>query len=129
MILYENGASVGTPGGPNCGMEVTGSQKTEIGRNNGKATPDGYFDGQIDEVRVSKIVRTANWINASYTSTLDALSTYNQSETYAVGLLDATNVEPASLTTDEVGNVTVSFTTINTLESDGKIVVTFPTTL
>jgi hypothetical protein len=30
MALYENGVSVGTPAGPNCGMEVTGSQFTEI---------------------------------------------------------------------------------------------------
>lgn len=88
MKLYWNGNATGTAyidttatttANPNCGMDVTG-EKPEIGRNNGKATPDGYFDGQIDEFRISKIVRSADWINASYTSGSDALNTYAAAE-------------------------------------------------
>jgi len=41
--------------------------------------------------------------------------------------LSASTVVPASLVAGETGNVTVSFTTVNTLPSDGKIEVTFPT--
>ncbi|MDO8661655.1 MAG: Ig-like domain-containing protein, partial [Candidatus Omnitrophota bacterium] len=36
------------------------------------------------------------------------------------------NIQPASLVVGATGNVTVSFTTVNSLPSDGKIVITFP---
>lgn len=43
--------------------------------------------------------------------------------------LTSTNVQPASLQASDSGNVTVSFTTATTIPSDGKIKVTFPTSL
>lgn len=42
------------------------------------------------------------------------------------GALTSTNVEPASLVAGTTNNVTVSFTLSNTLQSNGKIKVTFP---
>ena len=45
------------------------------------------------------------------------------------GALTATNVEPASLTASTAGNVVVSFTIAQALPADGKVKITFPTTL
>lgn len=42
------------------------------------------------------------------------------------GTLTVTNVEPASLYTSANGNVVISFTTENDWDSDGKLVVVFP---
>lgn len=47
----------------------------------------------------------------------------------APGVLTGTNVQPASLSANTVGNVVVSFTTQQAVPSDGKIKITFPTTL
>ncbi len=126
MKLYMNGSATGTPVSPNCGMEVYG-ETHNIGRNNALAS--GYFDGQIDEFRVSNSVRSANWINATYTAVSDTLNTFGSEETYTPGSLTSTNVEPASLGKNVTGNVTVSFTTTSTLPSDGNIVVIFPSSL
>jgi uncharacterized protein YjiK len=126
MKLYADGSSVGTPVSPNCGMEVYG-ESHDIGRNNALAS--GYFDGMVDEFRLSNAVRSANWINATNASIVDSLSTYASVETYTPGSLTSTNVEPASLGKNAAGNVTVSFTTTTTLPADGKIVVIFPTSL
>lgn len=88
MKLYWNGTATGTPylnttavatADPTCAMEVTG-EKPEIGRNNGKATPDGYFDGQVDEFRISNVVRSASWLSASYDSNIDNLLTYGSND-------------------------------------------------
>lgn len=49
-----------------------------------------------------------------------------QQQTVNPAALSSTDVEPATLTQDSVPNVTVTFTTINPLPSDGKILVTFP---
>ncbi|MDO8688199.1 MAG: LamG domain-containing protein, partial [Dehalococcoidales bacterium] len=46
--------------------------------------------------------------------------------TMAGAQISAANIEPASLVVGATGNVTVSFTTVNAIPADGKIVVTFP---
>ena len=50
----------------------------------GKNVDDSYypetFNGDIDEVRISNIVRTADWIKASYNSGNDSLLTYGSEE-------------------------------------------------
>jgi uncharacterized protein YjiK len=79
MNLYVNGNATGTPASPTCGMNVQAEQ-TEIGRNNGKAPLGGYFDGQIDEFRISNTARSSDWQNASYASGLDTLNTYGSVE-------------------------------------------------
>lgn len=46
------------------------------------ARPDatGFFDGQIDELRISRNARTADYIRAHYKSTADTLLTYGPEE-------------------------------------------------
>ncbi|KKU82931.1 MAG: hypothetical protein UY09_C0001G0005 [Parcubacteria group bacterium GW2011_GWA2_47_8] len=43
-------------------------------------TPAGYFDGSLDEVRISNTARSAEWIEASYKSGVDTMLTYNSEE-------------------------------------------------
>lgn len=45
------------------------------------------------------------------------------------GSLTTTNIEPATLYLSSVNNVTVTFTTANPIPIDGKVVLTFPTSL
>jgi len=50
-------------------------------------------------------------------------------DTFTAGALASTNIEPADLHQNAAGNVVVSFTTANWIPSNGKIVLTFPTSL
>ncbi|MCH7736649.1 MAG: hypothetical protein IH872_04515 [Chloroflexi bacterium] len=45
----------------------------------------------------------------------------------SIGALTGTNVQPESLVAGAVGNVDVTFTLVNALPADGKIVITLPT--
>ncbi len=63
MKLYVNGSQVGYSNTTTCGSEAT-AVVTMQGKNN--ALNNGYFDGQMDELRVSNIALSADWINASY---------------------------------------------------------------
>lgn len=47
-------------------------------------------------------------------------------DTITAGVLTNTNVQPASLVANAVSTVTATFTTVNTLETNGKVKVTFP---
>ena len=49
-----------------------------------------------------------------------------QQQTVNPGTLTSTNVQPESLNNNAVGDVDVSFTTVNPIPADGKIVVTLP---
>src|SRR3989338_7809042 len=49
-------------------------------------------------------------------------------DTITAGALSAANVQPASLVAGASGNVTASFTTVNPILGDGKIIVGFPST-
>lgn len=40
-----------------------------------------YFDGLIDEIRISNMIRDAGWIKTTYDSEIDALITYGDEET------------------------------------------------
>ena len=52
---------------------------TEIGAS------DGYFTGIIDEVRISSVVRTADWVEAEYISGNNSMNTFASEETYSGG--------------------------------------------
>ncbi len=130
MKLYWNGTATGTPylnttavatADPTCAMEVSG-EKPEIGRNNGKTTQDGYFDGQMDEFRISNVVRSANWINATYASSFDTLNTYASAETppdttppviSSVASTTAVTTATVTWTTDESSDSAVWYGTLS----------------
>lgn len=129
--VYLNGVQNGTISTsyvPN----VTGTHKVGIGTGTkaaGVISAGGGFAGYIDEVRISNIARSNEWLAASASSTANNFNTYASEEGQGAGALTSTNVEPASLSAGAVGNITVSFTTENDVPSDGKIVITLPTSL
>jgi len=76
--VYINGQSVGFTGTQtNTSLNTSDNDKTlEIGaRNDGGSD---FYDGDIDEVRISSTVRPDAWINAEYESCVDNLVTYGQ---------------------------------------------------
>src|SRR3989338_5846654 len=75
--LYVDGVSqtLSVTSGSNSGdwfNDVSGEDNFSIG-NRQDSTPGSFFDGIIDEVRVSTTVRSAEWIEASYKSGADTL--------------------------------------------------------
>jgi hypothetical protein len=73
LALYVNGTSQGTPDA------VASNPKTQnaalmIGRENSTVTPR-YWNGKIDEIRISNNARSAAWIGATY-KTISAPGTY-----------------------------------------------------
>ncbi len=54
-----------------------------FGEYSGGGTPADYFDGIMDEVRVSNTVRSAAWIKASYYTETDNLVSWGSEETSA----------------------------------------------
>lgn len=63
MAAYKNGVSAGSMANPN-GMLAAGRTSNFIARSNWGA--DALYDGQIDEVEVSKVARSADWIKLCY---------------------------------------------------------------
>jgi hypothetical protein len=60
-----------------------GSAQAQLGRIDYDGAP-GYFDGIIDEVRISDIARAAAWIKAVYNSGNDSLLTYGSEESSTI---------------------------------------------
>ncbi|MES3030876.1 MAG: DUF2341 domain-containing protein [Patescibacteria group bacterium] len=87
-------------------------------RTSNTATVATYGLLQVD---VTPNQLTLKQIKASDGSTVDTA--------YITAGISATNVQPASLAAGAVGNTTISFTTTSAIPSDGKIVVTLPTSL
>lgn len=67
MYLYKNGVQIGTG---TAGIIVNSGNTLKIGDDE-KITP-GHFHGSIDEVRVSNIARSADWISTEFTNQSDA---------------------------------------------------------
>lgn len=59
----------------------------------------------------------------------DGMSISKMNLADAVGTLTSTNIQPASLILNTANTVTITFTTVNSVANDGKIVCTFPTSL
>ena len=72
--IYIDGANVKSEGSRTYSIGNTVYTQGERGDSS------GYFDGYLDEVRVSDTPRTAAWVNASYNSTNDSLLTYGDEE-------------------------------------------------
>jgi len=89
--LYVDGASedlttlLGSNTGNWFGDLLAGTHTVRIGQMTYDTTTHSYFEGIIDEVRVSNSVRTAAWIAATYASLWDTLLTYGNEETPTAG--------------------------------------------
>jgi hypothetical protein len=128
MKMYVNGILQAGIASPQCGMVLVNNTNTvKLGMNN--ALGNGQFDGQIDEFRIANTAYSDAQASASYATQNDTFITYNSPESNSIITLDSTNVQPTSLYTSASGDVTVSFTTLDAIPADGKIVITFPTTL
>jgi len=75
--VYFNGGEEGTGTGHSGGLD-TNDQDFSISRSGFGAN---YFDGTIDEVRVSQIARNAEWIKATYETGRDHLLDFGTEET------------------------------------------------
>lgn len=67
MRLYRDGLSDATPITSESGSVSSGAAVVVVGNNDaGTSGQDRYFDGRIEDVRVSKIARSADWISTEY---------------------------------------------------------------
>ena len=69
--MYVNGADIGSDAGlrytDDCSGGITHTDPATIGaRNWGAPNSEREWDGLIDELRISSIVRSAAWLKASY---------------------------------------------------------------
>ena len=81
LIVYYDGAEEINSGNNDNLQDPNHAYAMQIGRrNNDTPTDDGYFDGYIDEIRISNSVRNAAWIKAEYNSLWDSLLTYGSEE-------------------------------------------------
>jgi Concanavalin A-like lectin/glucanases superfamily/Secretion system C-terminal sorting domain/Calcineurin-like phosphoesterase len=63
MKMFINGVQAGSSLTPACGMQIA-DQDLNLGRNN-SSTANSYFDGDMDELRIWNVVRTAADIQAN----------------------------------------------------------------
>lgn len=81
---FANGVSQGTFS--DTSDYVSNTAQVEIGaRGDNSGGYQDYFDGRIDEVRLSNVARSAAWIKASYYSLFDSLLTYGAEEKMVIG--------------------------------------------
>ena len=64
MILYRNGVNSGSTAKTGSLRQNTWDMK--IGNNPGSSTSYGCTDGQLDEVRISSVARSINWLTTEY---------------------------------------------------------------
>jgi len=71
-----------------------------------------FYDGLIDEVRVSNIPRSSAWINASYYSLIDSLITYGSEEILDITPPSFSNwqQEPPDLNSSSLGKLYINVT-------------------
>ncbi len=88
------------------------ANKTDAGGMTLGSSPGGgqYFAGSIDEVRISNIERSADWLRATYLSETNQMNSFGGEEKYAPAwqyLNNATPADGAAVTTDLLGTSTV----------------------
>lgn len=134
--VFLNGASNGSTALPVSGLNgVTPNTGGTMGVGIGTAlntggTKNGGFNGIIDEVRFSSVARSADWLAFQNKSLFDTANTYGSTEVLGgAGVLSSTSVELDTYGIGDIVSATFDFTTANTLPSDGKIKITFPTSL
>lgn len=78
--VYLDGSQMSVTANATSTFSITG-RSTLIGSLDGGADSfNRYFDGLIDEVKISNTARSAAWIAASYKSETDTFNTYNTEE-------------------------------------------------
>ncbi len=77
-FLYVNGAQSQT--GTQSITPAANTSQLRIGEFGGNVD---YFNGLIDEVRISSVPRSQSWIEAEYWSGTDAMNTFSSAESYA----------------------------------------------
>lgn len=76
VTFYKNGTAAGART-----LSTSPQNNTDslyIGNRLGGATASHFFDGYLDEIRVSNVARSDGWINATYKTLYDTLCTYSQ---------------------------------------------------
>ncbi len=91
MRLYLNGAEEGTP--VSMGALWTGGDRWTIGKSN----PD-WFNGLIDEVRISSVVRSTNWIWACWMNLANPDAFMGYGSVVAGSADPVVNVAPSAIT-------------------------------
>lgn len=99
--IFKDGAQVGDPLSAGS-SSIVHTTALVIGRDADDAN-NRYFDGIIDEVRISNVVRSAAWIKGSYNSGNDSLLAYGSEETPTVTISVS---DTLSLSEDVKGNLT-----------------------
>jgi len=69
------------------------------------ASDDAYFNGNLDEIRLSKVVRSADWIEATYLSGTDVFITYGADLATSV-VVTNTAIVAANITANLSGTIT-----------------------
>jgi len=82
----------------------------------GKVSGYYSFDGIIDEVRISKVGRSAAYVKANYNSIWDTLAYYSNEQPYPPGYLSGTVYDKYGRPMEEPCNIIVS-------DTDGDFVV------
>tara|TARA_B100000809_G_C14947883_1_gene462801 strand:- start:36 stop:836 length:801 start_codon:yes stop_codon:yes gene_type:complete len=90
MTLYENGSVVGTLGSVN-GTILNQNVHLRFGGAHGAGGGNPhYFDGIIDEIRISNTNRSANWISTEYNNQNSPATFYTVSSEFTAATLCAT---------------------------------------
>jgi len=66
LVLYRNGANVGSTTGTGSANTDGGTYTFSIGYNNYSGTPQGFWNGRLDEVRLQNVGQSDAWIAATY---------------------------------------------------------------
>jgi hypothetical protein len=118
--------------GPSVGLTWTASPSSVTGyyifrnsSNIGNTASTSYTDSTVVVGQTYSYQVQA--YNGTNTSSLSNTQTVNIPS--GQGTLTSTNVQPASLVANAVGNISIYFTTQNSWDANGKIQITFPTSL
>ncbi len=128
LAFYRNGVAAGTGT-----LSTAPSNNTDglyIATRMGGSTPAHFFDGDLDEIRISSVTRTSSWQNATYLSCNDTLCTYSPFKWKHIitsDILVATLLADPSFTTS-AGRTQVFLKSITNAANAGDVTVATVTT-
>ncbi|MBK7892525.1 MAG: DUF2341 domain-containing protein [Bdellovibrionales bacterium] len=115
ISLYVDGVSYGTAAGASTGGAITTTQKA-IGADRywvtygNNSVGERFFAGAVDQLEVSTTQRSADWIQATYLSARDELTTFRSEETPTSGAAIIT----VQLNTSATTTITIPYTVSGT---------------